>query len=206
MNREVLCRPFPPEQIKTRPGQHGKTLSYLETHAVIARLNDGCDAWSFEIVRHEIVEDEVIVIGRLVADGIVKMAFGGATVTRDRDGHLVELADTYKAAASDAIKKAATLLGVGLELYGAAPATNVNAAGTPPRSRTMTAARPDFGDRLTAKQLGAIHAVARKRGIPPTHLATIIEEKYGKPGPQHLSRAEASAVISELSSASDAAE
>jgi hypothetical protein len=206
MNPEVLRRPFPPELIKTRQGQGGKTLSYIETHAVIARLNDGCDAWSFEIVRHEIVEDEVIVIGKLVADGIVKMAFGGATITRDRDGQLVELADTYKAAASDAIKKAATLLGVGLELYGASAPTNTSATVTAARPRTMTATRPDFGDRLTAKQLGAIHAVARKRGIPPTHLATIIEEKYGKPGPQHLSRGEASTLISELSATNDAAE
>ena len=33
MKRDVLCRPFPPELIKQRQGQGGKTLFYVETHA-----------------------------------------------------------------------------------------------------------------------------------------------------------------------------
>jgi hypothetical protein len=118
MNKSILTRPFPPEQIKQRPGQHGKMLSYIETHAVIARLNEGCDAWSFEIVRHEIHGAEVVVLGKLTADGVVKTAFGGSAITRGQDGEPVSLADDLKSATSDAIKKAASLLGVGLELYG----------------------------------------------------------------------------------------
>ena len=119
MKKDVLTRPFAAEQIRQRPGQHGKTLSYIETHAVIARLNEGCDAWSFEIVSHEVQDGEVIVVGKLTADGIVKMAFGGSEVTVDKAGRVVSLADDLKAASSDALKKAASLLGVGLELYGA---------------------------------------------------------------------------------------
>jgi hypothetical protein len=38
MKKDVLVRPFTPDQVKTRPGQGGKSLSYIETHAVIARL------------------------------------------------------------------------------------------------------------------------------------------------------------------------
>lgn len=55
MKKDILTRPFAPDQIKQRQGQHGKTLNYIETRAVIARLNEGCDAWAFEIVKHEIV-------------------------------------------------------------------------------------------------------------------------------------------------------
>ena len=77
MNKDLLCRPFPPTLIKQRQGQGGKTLSYVETHAVIARLNEGCDAWSFELVEHRLLEEEVVVVAKLTADGVTKMAFGG---------------------------------------------------------------------------------------------------------------------------------
>jgi hypothetical protein len=69
VNREILCRPFPPEAVKTRPGQHGKTLSYVDVATVIARLNEGCESWSFEVVSRRVDADEVIVVGKLTADG-----------------------------------------------------------------------------------------------------------------------------------------
>jgi hypothetical protein len=36
-------------------------LSYLETHAVIERLNEGCDTWSFEVVQRHVYKFEVVV-------------------------------------------------------------------------------------------------------------------------------------------------
>src|SRR5207249_6616074 len=82
MNREPLERPFAPAQIRQRKGRNG-LLDYVEGHSVIQRLNEALEgAWSFEIVHHEIREEEVLVIGRLTAEGIVKMAFGGSQVTR----------------------------------------------------------------------------------------------------------------------------
>ena len=68
MNRELLEKPFGPEQIKQREGNFGKTLDYIEGHTVIQRLNDAFDAdWSFTIIRHDILKetDEVIVLGEL---------------------------------------------------------------------------------------------------------------------------------------------
>ncbi|MFZ0450864.1 MAG: Rad52/Rad22 family DNA repair protein [Desulfatiglandaceae bacterium] len=67
MNRELLEKPFEPGQIKQRVGTLGNTLDYIEGHAVIKRLNDAFDGkWSFEILRHEILEekDEVVVLGK----------------------------------------------------------------------------------------------------------------------------------------------
>jgi hypothetical protein len=191
VKREVLCRPFAPEQVKTRPGQHGKTLSYIETHAVIARLNEGCDAWSFEVVKHEVLDTEVIVVGKLTADGIVKMAFGGSSVTKDNSGKEVSLADDLKAASSDALKKCASLLGVGLELYGASASAHVSEASRP-------AVMPGVGDRLTARQLAAIHATARRRGINNPQLTAMLIERWGKDGPTLLTKREASDLLSEL--------
>jgi hypothetical protein len=50
--REVLDRPFPPQLVKTRPGNFGQTLSYVEAHEYIRRLNEAFGmAWNFEIVK-----------------------------------------------------------------------------------------------------------------------------------------------------------
>jgi hypothetical protein len=121
MNRQILEQPFGPEQIKQREGNFGKMLDYIEGHEVIQRLNDAFDSeWSFTITKHEIMQetDEVIVIGQLNAGGIVKSQFGSSRITRAKEtGDIISLADDLKAAATDALKKAATLLGVGLHLY-----------------------------------------------------------------------------------------
>jgi len=116
---EVLTRPFDPAQIKQREGRGGKMLDYLETHAVITRLNEAFSgAWSFEAVEYKTMEGEIIVKGRLTAQGISKEQFGGSEIDRNKQtGKPVSIGDDLKAAASDALKKCATLFGIGLELY-----------------------------------------------------------------------------------------
>ena len=93
----------------------------MEGHAVIQRLNEAFDAnWSFEILKHEILEDkdEVIVQGKLTAENVVKTQFGSSQITRAKEtGEIISLADDLKAAATDSLKKCATMLGVGLHLY-----------------------------------------------------------------------------------------
>lgn len=121
MNRELLEKPFEPAQIKRRRGRDGP-VEYVEGHLIIARLNEAFEGkWSFEIVRHDILEDrgEVLVLGKLSAEGVVKMQFGVSQITRDRETKaIVSLGDDVKAAGTDALKKCATFLGVGLHLYG----------------------------------------------------------------------------------------
>ena len=130
MNRELLEKPFEPEQIKQREGNFGKMLDYIEGHAVITRLNDALDSdWSFEIVKHQILTDtnEVIVLGKLIAGAIVKSQFGSSQITIAREtGKVLSLADDLKAAATDSLKKCATMLGVGLHLYAGAKPANPN--------------------------------------------------------------------------------
>lgn len=121
MNRELLEKPFAPDQIKQREGNFGRMLDYIEGHTIIQRLNEAFDAeWSFRIISHEVVKeaDEVLVLGELKACGIVKSQFGSSKIKRTREtGEIISLADDLKAAATDALKKTATLLGVGLQLY-----------------------------------------------------------------------------------------
>jgi len=108
MNRQLLEKPFEPAQIRQRKGRNGM-LDYVEGHSVIHRLNEALDgAWSFEIMQHEIREDEVLVLAKLSAEGITKMNFGVSQVTRERDsGAFVSLGDDLKAAATDAVRRVA---------------------------------------------------------------------------------------------------
>ena len=192
MNRNILCRPFPPEAIKSRPGQHGKSLSYVDVAAIITRLNEGCDSWSFEIVEHHVLKDEVLVVAKLCADGVTKMSFGGAAITRDRDGRPVSIADDAKAAGSDALKKAASVLGVALAMYGGTHAEPAPA----PRPEQRPAPRVE--DRLTSRQLAAIQSAARRRGWSATHLTALVDQRFRKTDAAALTRSEASTFISEL--------
>ena len=154
MKRELLEQPFTPAQIRQRKGRNGM-LDYVEGHTVISRLNEALEGeWSFEIVHHEVREEEVLVVGKLSAGPVVKMAFGGSQVTREREsGGMVSLVDDLKAAATDALKKCATFLGVGLHLYadkpigGRAPAprpgeTAPTRAGVAPPRPASPAAEP----------------------------------------------------------------
>lgn len=104
-------------------------MSYVDVASVVSRLNEACDAWDFHIDRYEVRDEEVLVQGRLVADGVTKCAFGGSSITVDKQGKAVSIPDDLKSAASDALKKGASLLGVGLELYGGQ---------VPPRTATRT--------------------------------------------------------------------
>ena len=191
MNRELLRRPFPGEQVKTRPGQHGKTLSYVDVSTVLQRLHEACDVLSFEVVRHEVLEDEVIVVGRLSADGIVNVDFGCASITRDGAGLPVSIGDDLKAASSDAIKRCARLLGCPLDLH--AHAERGSRAAHPVRPPTVGPT-----ERLTARQLAAIQSVCRRQNIDRDQLVAMIEKRTRKNGLQFLTKREASALLDEL--------
>jgi hypothetical protein len=224
MNRELLERPFAPEQIRQRKGRNG-LLDYVEGHSVIQRLNEALEgAWSFEIVHHEIREEEVLVIGRLTADGITKMAFGGSQVTREREsGALISLGDDLKAAATDSLKKCATFLGVALHLYaekpigGRGPAARGVAAPSQPASAPRPPAQPPMnGTRptgqpgngrpnnghanggITPRQLDAIWKVGRAKGLDPEAVGHMSLRVFNRK-PDALTRDEASTLIRELS-------
>jgi hypothetical protein len=143
MNRAVLEKPFDATQIRQRRGRTGGVLDYVEGHTVIARLNEAFEgAWSFEIAWHEIRETEVLVLGKLTAAGVTKCQFGSSAVTRDRETKQpVSLGDDLKAAGTDAMKKCATFLGVGLHLYAEKPLRGAGPPG-PPRPPGGGAPRP----------------------------------------------------------------
>jgi hypothetical protein len=216
MNRELLEKPFAPEQIKQREGNFGKTLDYIEGHAIIQRLNDAFEArWSFEILEHEVQKDtdEVIVLGKLSAIEVVKTQFGSSRITRAREsGEMISLADDLKAAATDSLKKAATLLGVGISLYsnnGSSPrrqqnSTNNQSAGSNANSSHGGNDNHRGGNggnggngRISSKQHKYVLDIIRDLRMTKGDLNQQCIQAYGSVL-AHISRQDASNLIEEL--------
>ena len=197
MNRELLDKPFEQRQIKQRDGNCGKKLDYIEGHCVIARLNAAFESeWSFSILEHRILEqtDEVLVVGQLRAGNVVKTQFGSSRITRAREsGEPIGLSDDYKAAATDAIKKCASLLGVGLHLY----TDNIHS-----RSETPENGRSGSGNgngRISARQHKFCLDLATSKGITKNELNQKCLNAFGSVL-DYISRSDASSLISELQS------
>ena len=123
-----LAEPFPPEMERSVT-KSGTALTYIPVSEVITRLNRvfGTRGWSSEIIRCERdqIDPEFIVAhvrltiesgGSFMSTRVVKDGFGGQKIKRKKDGTIVDLGDEFKGAISDALKKAAQQLGIGLYL------------------------------------------------------------------------------------------
>jgi len=105
----------------------GTRLTYIPVAAVIQRLNEvlGVDAWSLKIVSvyrdatdPDFIVAHVMLTAEFEREGVTLDAVGGQRIKRTRDGGILDLGDEMKGAVSDALKKAAQTLGVGLYLTG----------------------------------------------------------------------------------------
>ena len=218
MNRDLLEKEFEPGQIKQREGNFGKKLDYIEGHCVIARLNEAFEAeWSFSILEHLILKetDEVLVVGQLRAGNVVKTQFGSSRITRAREsGEPLNLGDDYKSATTDAIKKCASLLGIGLHLYNG----DKQAAGQNPnrqhnhrsnsqqggstsyqndRSKSSSHDNGNGNGRLSSRQFKYIMRLADEAGLRKSDLDQETIQMFGS-AVQFLSKADASAYIEHL--------
>ena len=116
-----LSKAFPPESIR-QLSKAGRSLDYIPVSEVIARLNSvlGTENWSYTAECHR----EPIIQSWIVAHVSMSVTVNGTTSTKDgyggaefkEDGRGMDLADTYKAAVSEGLKKAAQAFGVGLHL------------------------------------------------------------------------------------------
>lgn len=129
---DELAKPFPQQALKQRPIGGGKNATYVETETVIRRLNHATgNNWSFNVTRFEWRDDLLIAVGELTIPNMgTRTGTGVQRIAGNAD-------DLVKGAASDALKKAATLFGVGLELYG--PDLEAGEMAGPPAQRQQTA-------------------------------------------------------------------
>lgn len=117
---EDLAAPF--EGYYTAEGVFGP---FLSGEQVAKRLNHvlGVGRWMYSVISTSVDQesDEVVVLGELRAfvegQWITRQQFGGQKIKRSKNGGApTNLADDHKGAATDAMKKCASLLGVGLYL------------------------------------------------------------------------------------------
>lgn len=141
----IIEAPIDKRHIKYRDTGYNKKLAYIGGSTVVRLLNEAFGyTWSFEIINKEIIESlpktvtkwvnrkkvvvknadgspkldpqapYVEILGRLTIPGIgIKEQYGTKIIL----GGASEQEGASKAAATDALKKCATLVGVGLELY-----------------------------------------------------------------------------------------
>lgn len=103
----------------------GSNLDYITGEQVTSRLNEalGWDGWSFRVVEHGYNEsaDEFWCLGELTTGSTIRNQFGSQKPNRyssgNNQGKVIDLGFDLKGAATDALKKCASLIGVGLYLH-----------------------------------------------------------------------------------------
>lgn len=191
-SKDVLTRPFGREEVRHRPGRAGESVVYVEGHLVVARLLEAFEeGFSFAVQEYKILDDEVLVLARITAGGVEKMAFGGSAITRARDDRRpVSLVDDIKAAETDAIKRAARLFGVALTLH-SSPTTET----PPPPSLTDSKAPSNGNAYLSAAQLRAVHALRRRLNMSDEELSDFAARVVSSGDVERLDKRGASRLI-----------
>jgi hypothetical protein len=108
----------------------GGTFNTVEIGYIELELHRNFPFWNFEIMEGKQVDDQIVVLGKLTIEGrdnkgekvvITKMQYGSADVKRfsvgDKKGQMMDLANDYKSAASDSLKKCSSLLGIAFDVY-----------------------------------------------------------------------------------------
>ena len=130
MNIEItntLAKPFPEtDVILDRAGVDGFVPSYIPWDKIAARLDEAFGGdWSYEIVKYELIQNLFVVHARITVEmvdpgrgayKIIKDGIGTCLVTTI-NGQMRDLGADLKTASSDALKRAAILLRVGIQLY-----------------------------------------------------------------------------------------
>lgn len=119
---QFINQKTPSQYVKQRPGPAGRELSYVEVGYVVNVLNQafGWD-WDFRVVDQQVGKKQVWVRGELAVrvkgHEIVKSQYGGSDIRMGRTGESLNIADDLKTAASDCLKKCASLLGIAGDIY-----------------------------------------------------------------------------------------
>ena len=118
-----LLKHTPKQYLRKRPAKGGGTWDYVTGGYVkkVLNLMFGWD-WDFEIVEQLILHGEAIVKGRLTCrtNGrtIVKMQYGNKDIMCKKGTQIpLSIGNDLKAAATDALKKCASEIGIAADVY-----------------------------------------------------------------------------------------
>lgn len=118
----------PAKYIKRRPGAGGMMLDYVEVGYVIDILNRIFNyRWNFEVEQEVVGKEQIYVRGKLTGydpqtgTWISKTQYGGSEIKRFvtglKVGLTMDIANDLKSAASDSLKKCASLFGVAKDVF-----------------------------------------------------------------------------------------
>lgn len=181
----------------------GVDLEYHTGEQIVSRLNEtiGFLGWSFRVIEHGIhaEADECWVLGELTvtvgARTVSRQQFGSQKVKRSRSsGTPLDIGFDLKGAATDSLKKSASLVGAGLYLWAKAPPAPLvrpNQQGEQSGPRAMpssgsggsTAEALGLEDALTCEECGEPLTETRfKDGTnwPPSQLAVFGRRKHSR--------------------------
>ena len=194
-----LSTPFDPSLKKQRQvsGPQGpRMLDYYDLMTVVDRLNDVAPGWCSTVKNQEVIPFGQTNRGdnRLMLTALVALSIPGVG-TREHMGVQVVNADSsgedlWKGAISDGIKKAASLFGVGRELYddviptlpmqeqsGQREVRQQHQAGLSQLNRPAQQPRPSGGGggggMISDRQIQFIHNLAYERGMAYQEVANI---------------------------------
>ena len=197
MNTELIEKEFDKGDLEQKPGPYGKLLTYVATPAYIRRMNDVFDyAWSSEVVKLDVYDDEVVAIVKVTAGGVCKTQAGGKRITRDKEGNAVALGDDAKSAISTAFKKACQLYGIGLYLAeeddSSSDAKQAHSGNGKP---TKTTAKTNGG--ITDAQLGLVRKLRTEIGWSSDDVVELANKMFKAEVPD-LNKTQASGLIAAL--------
>jgi len=120
---ELITAPTPAEHIKKLDKGNGVALDYVSVGYVQDVLNNAfAYNWDFVIIDQVVGKTQVYVRGELkvyAGDGgaIVKQQYGGSRIKTTKSGAVLSIGDDLKSAASDSLKKCASMLGIAQDVY-----------------------------------------------------------------------------------------
>lgn len=120
----VLGRKTPANKIKKRPGNGGRTFDYVEVGYVVAQLDEAFGRlWDWEVLDQNVGTSQVWVKGRLTIHlapnfDLKKETFGSSDIKKFTTTKMaIDIGNDLKSASSDALKKAASYLGIASDVY-----------------------------------------------------------------------------------------
>lgn len=188
---ERLAAPF---ETTFRSQRGGLDLEYITGEQCVTRLNQvlGPFGWSFVVREHGVnaEADEVWVLGELTValngQTATRQQFGSKRINRNRaSGTPMDVGFDSKAAATDALKKCASLIGVGLYLSQkeAQSAEAAPLAGPTPLAPTPLPTAGASDERLVCEECGRELGEIRFRDGTawlPAQLASLGRRKHGR--------------------------
>lgn len=160
----------PKDVIYQRPIRGGAEVDYVPGWWFVEQLNSLFGhLWDFEVLRETIGEKQVWLIGRLtikLPEGMTvsKTAYGGSDIktysTGNKSGQVIDIGDDLKAAATDSLKKAATLFGLAPDIYGKREVQEQTGPGK--------------------AQLDVLYKVGQSKGMDKEKVDELCKSKYSK--------------------------